>query len=110
MIARIWRGWTRGEDEAAYVDYLEATGAPAARETPGQEVIRPLSNPLKPTGGMVILRGNLAPEGCVLKVVGEDRVAHRGPARVFVSERDAIAVIKSKGPPAIPSSPMTWWC
>jgi len=65
-----------------------------ARETPGQEVVRPLSNPLKPTGGMVILRGNLAPEGCVLKVVGQDRMAHRGPARVFDREGDAFLAVK----------------
>jgi dihydroxy-acid dehydratase len=68
--------------------------ARAARETPGQEVIRPLSNPLKPTGGMVILRGNLAPDGCVLKVVGEDRATHRGPARVFDREEDAFLAVK----------------
>jgi dihydroxy-acid dehydratase len=66
----------------------------AARETPGQEVIRPLASPLKPSGGMVILRGNLAPEGCVLKVVGQDRLIHRGPARVFDCEEDAFAGIK----------------
>ena len=65
-----------------------------ARETPGQEVVRPLSNPLKPTGGMVILRGNLAPDGCVLKVVGQDRMVHRGPARVFDREEDAFLAVK----------------
>ena len=65
-----------------------------APETPGQEVVRPLSNPLKPTGGMVILRGNLAPEGCVLKVVGHDRLSHRGPARVFDREEDAFLAVK----------------
>jgi dihydroxy-acid dehydratase len=65
-----------------------------ARETPRQEVIRPLSNPLKPTGGMVILRGNLAPDGCVLKVVGQDRMDHRGPARVFEREEDAFLAVK----------------
>ncbi|HEY8202666.1 MAG TPA: dihydroxy-acid dehydratase, partial [Actinomycetota bacterium] len=63
-------------------------------EAPGQEVVRPLSNPLKSTGGMVILRGNLAPEGCVLKVVGQDRMAHRGPARVFDREEDAFLAVK----------------
>jgi dihydroxy-acid dehydratase len=68
--------------------------ARAARETPGQEVIRPLANPLKPTGGMVILRGNLAPDGCVLKVVGQDRLEHRGPARVFDREEDAFLAVK----------------
>ncbi len=68
--------------------------ARAAQETPGQQVIRPVSNPLKPTGGMVILRGNLAPEGCVAKVSGQTRTEHRGPARVFEREEDAFAAIK----------------
>ncbi len=57
-----------------------------ARETKGQQVILPWSAPLKPTGGLVILRGNLAPEGCVVKVAGHERVHHTGPARVFNSE------------------------
>ncbi len=69
--------------------------ARAARESPGQEVIRPIDSPLKPSGGMVILRGNLAPDGCVLKVVGQDRVVHRGPARVFDREEDAFAAVKA---------------
>jgi dihydroxy-acid dehydratase len=69
--------------------------ARAARETPGQEVIRPLSNPLKPTGGQVILRGNLAPDGCVAKVAGHERLLHRGPARVFDREEDAFAAVKA---------------
>ncbi len=60
--------------------------AAAAEETPGQPVIRPWSNPLKPTGGLVILHGNLAPEGCVVKVAGHERVLHTGTARVFDSE------------------------
>ncbi len=64
-----------------------------ARETPGQEVIRPLSNPIKTTGGLVILRGTLAPEGCVIKVTGLDRTAHRGPARVFDSEEAAMEAV-----------------
>jgi dihydroxy-acid dehydratase len=66
-----------------------------ARETSGQEVIRPLKNPIKPTGGIVILRGNLAPEGCVAKVSGQTRTIHRGPARVFDREEDAFAAIKA---------------
>jgi dihydroxy-acid dehydratase len=69
--------------------------ARAARETPGQEVIHPLDRPLKPFGGMVILRGNLAPDGCVLKLVGHDRLVHRGPARVFDREEDAFAAVKA---------------
>jgi dihydroxy-acid dehydratase len=67
--------------------------AAAAVETPGQDVIRPLSNPLKPTGGLVILKGNLAPEGCVIKIAGYDKVYHRGPARVFDREEDAMRAV-----------------
>ncbi len=68
--------------------------AKAAHEAPGQEVIRPFENPLKPTGGMAVLRGNLAPEGCVIKLVGHERMIHRGPARVFNQEEDAFAAVK----------------
>ena len=71
--------------------------ADASSETPGQEVVRPLSEPLKPTGGLVILRGNLAPEGCVVKVAGEERRKHTGPARVFASEEECFAVVEQQG-------------
>src|SRR5262249_21157869 len=64
-----------------------------AVETPGQEVVRPLEKPLKATGGLVILRGNLAPEGCVVKVAGHERLHHRGPARVFDREEDAMKAV-----------------
>jgi dihydroxy-acid dehydratase len=67
--------------------------AGAAVETPGQDVIRPLSNPIKPTGGLVILRGNIAPDGCVIKVAGHERLHHRGPARVFDREEDAMTAV-----------------
>jgi dihydroxy-acid dehydratase len=67
--------------------------AKVAVETPGQDVVRPLSNPIKPTGGLVILKGNLAPEGCVIKVAGYERVYHRGPARVFDREEDAMRAV-----------------
>ncbi len=60
--------------------------ASAAHETPGQPVIRTWDNPLKQTGGLVILKGNLAPEGCVVKVAGHERILHTGTARVFDSE------------------------
>ena len=70
--------------------------AAAAVETPDQEVIAPLDKPLKATGGLVILRGNLAPEGCVAKISGHERLSHRGPARVFESEEDAMAAVTSK--------------
>jgi dihydroxy-acid dehydratase len=64
-----------------------------AQETPGQEVVRPLANPLKPTGGIAILRGNLAPEGCVVKLSGHERVHHAGPARVFEDEEHAMSAV-----------------
>ncbi|HEX2233499.1 MAG TPA: dihydroxy-acid dehydratase [Thermoleophilaceae bacterium] len=70
--------------------------ADSAEEAEGQEVVRPLSQPLKPHGGFAILRGNLAPEGCVVKLSGHDRTEHRGSARVFESEQDAFAAVKSK--------------
>ena len=68
--------------------------ANAAREAPGQEVIRSHKNPLKPTGGRAVLRGNLAPEGCVVKLAGHERMVHRGPARVFGREEDAFKAVK----------------
>lgn len=67
-----------------------------AKETAGQEVIAPLDKPLKTTGGLVILKGNIAPEGCVAKISGHERLEHRGPARVFESEEDAMAAVSSK--------------
>ncbi len=73
-----------------------AEEARAAKETPGQEVIAPLTRPLKTTGGLVILHGNLAPEGCVVKISGHERVSHRGPARIFESEEDAMAAVTGK--------------
>ena len=82
-----------------------------ARETPGQDVILPVDQALKPTGGLVILRGSLAPEGCVVKVAGYERQTHRGPARVFEREEHAfeavsrntinpgdVVVIRNEGP------------
>ncbi|MDE2059372.1 MAG: dihydroxy-acid dehydratase [candidate division NC10 bacterium] len=84
-----------------HADELTVTGktigeeAQAARETPGQDVIWPLRQPIKPTGGMVILRGNLAPDGCVAKVAGHERMVHRGPARVFNREEDAFTAVKA---------------
>ena len=70
--------------------------ADEATETEGQEVVRPLENPLKDTGGLVILHGNLAPEGCVVKVAGYERRRHTGPARVFESEEDAMAAVRDQ--------------
>jgi dihydroxy-acid dehydratase len=73
-----------------------AEEAATASETPGQEVIVPLERPLKKTGGLVIVRGNLAPEGAVVKVSGHERPSHSGPARVFESEEDAMTAVTSK--------------
>jgi len=80
-------------------DALTVTGktlgeeAAAAKETLGQEVVRKKENPLKPTGGVAILKGNLAPEGCVIKVAGHNTLNFRGPARVFDNEEAAFADI-----------------
>jgi len=65
-------------------------------ETPGQPVVVPIDRPLKPTGGLAILRGNLSPDGCVVKLAGHERLSHRGPARVFDSEEDCFAAVKSR--------------
>jgi dihydroxy-acid dehydratase len=67
-----------------------------ANETPGQQVVRPLDDPLKKTGGIAILRGNLAPEGSVVKLSGHERVRHEGPARVFDGEEAAMAAVTSR--------------
>jgi dihydroxy-acid dehydratase len=66
-----------------------------ATETPNQAVVRPLSNPLKPTGGLVILKGNLAPEGAVVKVAGYDTKGHTGPARVFDGEEATFEAVRT---------------
>ncbi len=68
--------------------------ANAATETAGQKVVLPVDEPLKPTGGFAILRGNLAPDGCVIKLAGQKKTIHRGPARIFEREEDTFAAIK----------------
>lgn len=68
-----------------------------AQEAPGQRVVRPLEDPIKKTGGLAILRGNLAPEGCVIKLSGHNRRLHKGPARVFECEEDAMAAVTQGG-------------
>jgi dihydroxy-acid dehydratase len=91
--------------EGGYVDgsALTVTGRTLAEEcsavveTPGQEVVRPLSNPFSHQGGLVILKGNLAPEGSVVKVAHHMPHEHRGPARVFNSEEDAFAAVMARG-------------
>jgi dihydroxy-acid dehydratase len=86
-----------------HTDALTVTGrtigehAAEATETPGQRVVRLVDDPISPTGGLAILRGNLAPEGCVVKLAGEHARRHqRGPARLFESEEDAMAAVLGK--------------
>ena len=87
---------------ALHGDALTVTGRTIAQEgataveTPGQEVVRPSGSPLKPSGGLVILKGNLAPDGCVVKLSGHDRRAFSGPARVFDSEEAAFAAVQGR--------------
>jgi dihydroxy-acid dehydratase len=70
--------------------------AEAAGETDGQQVVRALDDPIKPTGGLAILKGNLAPEGCVVKLAGHERRRHTGPARVYESEEEAMAAVTAR--------------
>jgi dihydroxy-acid dehydratase len=70
--------------------------AAAVVETPGQEVVVPIERPLKPTGGLAILRGSLAPDGCVVKLAGHERRQHRGPARVFDSETACYEAVRAQ--------------
>ncbi|HEY8626005.1 MAG TPA: dihydroxy-acid dehydratase [Solirubrobacteraceae bacterium] len=70
--------------------------ADAAQETEGQQVVRPLEDPIMDTGGLAILHGNLAPEGCVVKLAGYERRRQSGPARVFESEEDAMAAVAAR--------------
>jgi dihydroxy-acid dehydratase len=85
-----------------HADELTVTGrtigeeAAAASEAPGQEVVRPLDDPLKPEGGLAILRGNLAPDGAVVKLAGTERRGQRGPARVFESEEECFRAVKDQ--------------
>ena len=81
-------------------DQITVTGrtlaeeAATAKETSGQTVLFPPSHPIKPTGGLVILKGNIAPEGCVVKVAGHAKLAHHGPAKVFNCEEDAFQAVQ----------------
>ena len=88
-------GFVRGEALTVSGRTL-AEEAAAAAETPGQEVIRPLDSPIKDSGGLLILRGNLAPDGAVVKVFGYERPYHKGPARVFDSEEQAMAAVTER--------------
>jgi dihydroxy-acid dehydratase len=84
-------------------DQITVTGrtlkeeAASAKETPGQHVLHTVADPIKPSGGLVILKGNLAPEGCVVKVAGHKKLSHKGPAKVFECEEEAFKAVQQGG-------------
>jgi dihydroxy-acid dehydratase len=89
------KGLLHGDEVTVDGRTISQIGA-AAVETPGQEVVVPVERPLKPTGGLAILRGSLAPDGCVVKLAGHERRQHRGPARVFDSEGACYEAVRSR--------------
>jgi dihydroxy-acid dehydratase len=89
------RGLLHGDARTVDGRTIAEIGA-AVRETPGQEVVVPIDRPLKPVGGLTILRGSLAPDGCVVKLAGHERRQHRGPARVFDSETAAYEAVRDR--------------
>ncbi|MBI1869901.1 MAG: dihydroxy-acid dehydratase [Chlamydiae bacterium] len=93
---RLLDGGLLNPDEMTVTGKKIGEEAHLAKEAKGQLVVRPLNNPIKPTGGFVILKGNLAPEGCVVKVAGHERMLHKGPARVFNCEEDAFHAVESR--------------
>jgi dihydroxy-acid dehydratase len=97
VIQRLAAAGVLHEDAITVTGRTIGEHAREASETPGQQVVRPVDNPIKPTGGLVILKGNLAPEGCVIKVAGYDLKTFSGPARVFDSEEQAFAAVNSGG-------------
>lgn len=94
LIQRLLEGNLIHGDAITVTGKTLAEEAANAVETPGQEVIRTLKNPVKATGGLVILKGNLAPDGSVVKLFGYERLTHRGPARVFNSEESAFRAVQ----------------
>jgi dihydroxy-acid dehydratase len=93
MLQRLQDAGLLNEDPITVTGETIGELARAAEETPGQRVVRPLDEPLKPTGGLAILRGNLAPEGSVIKLAGHEKRRHVGPARVFDGEEAAFAAV-----------------
>jgi len=90
IAGKFFDGTARASDGSAWTEH-----AARAEERPGQEVVRPLAEPLRPTGSLIILRGNLAPDGSVVKVAGHERPRHQGPARVFDREEDAFRAVSA---------------
>jgi dihydroxy-acid dehydratase len=96
ILSRLAEAGILHEDELTVTGRTIGEEAAAAEETEGQEVVRSISDPLKPTGGLAIVRGNLAPEGSVVKLAGTERHAQTGPARVFESEEDCFRAVKAQ--------------
>ena len=93
VLKRMSEAGVLNEDAQTVTGKTIGEHAEEARETEGQQVVRPLSDPLKPRGGFAILRGNVAPDGCVVKLAGHERTAHTGPAKVFDGEEPAMAAV-----------------
>jgi len=93
VLARLQQAGILNAEAVTVTGATIGEAADEARETAGQMVVRPLSDPIKPTGGFAILRGNVAPEGCVVKLSGHERRKHSGPARVFDGEEAAMAAV-----------------
>ncbi len=96
VLARLKEAGILNEGAVTVTGATIGEAADEARETAGQDVVRPLSEPIKPTGGFAILRGNVAPDGCVVKLSGHERRKHTGPARVFDGEEAAMAAVLAK--------------
>jgi dihydroxy-acid dehydratase len=97
VLSRLKESGILHEDQQTVTGGTVGEHAAQATETEGQKVVRPLDDPLKTTGGLAILRGNLAPEGCVVKLSGHERRHHVGPARVFEGEEEAMAAVEQGG-------------
>jgi dihydroxy-acid dehydratase len=93
VLSRLSEAGLLHREAATVTGHAIGVHADEAVETPGQKVVRPLSDPLKPTGGFAILRGNVSPDGCVVKLAGHERRRHVGPARVFDGEEAAMAAV-----------------
>ena len=95
LLSRMRDAGLLNESEVTVTGATVGEIADAAVETDGQRVVRPLSDALSPEGGLAILRGNIAPEGCVVKLAGHQRRLHTGPAKVFEREEDAMEAVTS---------------
>ncbi|HYH90790.1 MAG TPA: dihydroxy-acid dehydratase [Solirubrobacteraceae bacterium] len=96
VVQRLQEMGRLNEDAMTVTGRTVGAHAGEAQETEGQRVVRPLDDPIKATGGLAILRGNLAPDGCVVKLSGHERTHHEGPARVFEDEEHAMAAVQAE--------------